>query len=105
VRDHRDAEHRSLALHAEVARLLRSDPTLRDAARSRLPRVPAGYRERWRELLDGPLEQLLFTLADPSEAAAALRQASPFTFALDQATRWRILRATVTTATPTRQAR
>lgn len=53
------------------------------------------YREAWTSLLDGPLEGLLETLTDESESATALRQASPFSFAIDPKTRQRILRETV----------
>jgi hypothetical protein len=95
VRDHRDADRRSLALHAEVARRLRVNPELRTTARARLPRISAAYRDAWSSLLDGPLIHLLEMLASESEEAAALRQASPFAFALDPKTRQRILRETV----------
>jgi hypothetical protein len=95
VRDHQDADRRSLALHVEVARRVSETPELRELARQRLPRIAAGYREAWSALLSGPLEQLLAALVDPSESATALRQASPFSFALDTKTRNRILRETV----------
>jgi hypothetical protein len=95
VRDHRDADRRSLALHAEVARRVLENPELRAAALERLPRVSPAYREAWRALLEGPLERLVQTLTAESEEATALRQASPFSFALDPRTRQRILRETV----------
>ncbi len=95
VRDHHDADRRSLALHAEVARRVRETPELRERARERLSRISPAYREVWRSLLDGPLDHLLRTLTDESEEAIALRQASPFSFALDPKTRQRILRETV----------
>jgi hypothetical protein len=68
---------------------------MRELARQRLHRIATGYRDAWASLLSGPLEQLLATLVDPSEHATALRQASPFSFALDARTRQRILRETV----------
>ncbi|CAN5812059.1 hypothetical protein BH11MYX4_BH11MYX4_37400 [soil metagenome] len=95
VRDHRDADRRSLALHAEVARRVRTNPELRERARERLSRLSPAYREAWSALLDGSLERLLETLTDESETATALRQASPFSFAIDPKTRQRILRETV----------
>ena len=95
VRDHRDADRRSLALHTEVARRVRSNPELRERARERLSRISPAYREAWTSLLLGPLERLLETLTENSETATALRQASPFSFALDPKTRQRILRETV----------
>ena len=69
---------------------MRENPEMRELARERLPRIAAGYRDAWSALLSGPLEQLLATLVDPSETATALRQASPFSFALDTETRMRI---------------
>lgn len=96
MRSHHDADARSLALHAEVAKILANDPSIRDRARLRLARLHAEYRDAWERLLDGSLDELLATLVDPSPRATALRQASPFSFALDHATRWRILRATRT---------
>jgi hypothetical protein len=95
VRDHHDADRRSLALHAEVARRVRANPELRERARERLSRISPAYREAWTLLLSGPLERLLEALTDESEAAVALRQASPFSFAIDPKTRQRILRETV----------
>ena len=95
VRDHHDADQRSLALHAEVARRVRANPALREHARERLSRLAPAYREAWSTLLDGPVERLLETLTDPSETATELRQASPFSFAIDPKTRQRILRETV----------
>jgi hypothetical protein len=95
VRDHHDADRRSLALHAEVARRVRTNPELRRAARERLSRISSAYREAWSSFLDGPLDRLLEMLIDESEAATALRQASPFSFVIDPKTRQRILRETV----------
>ncbi|HSO39085.1 MAG TPA: MmcQ/YjbR family DNA-binding protein [Labilithrix sp.] len=95
MRDHHDADRRSLALHAEVARRVRTNPELRERARARLSRISPAYREAWSTLLDGSLDRLLETLIDESETATALRQASPFSFAIDPKTRQRILRETV----------
>jgi hypothetical protein len=82
-------------LHQEVARALVKDPSLREEARNRLDRLPRSYALAWEQLLAGPLDALLATLIDQSEHATAWRQASPFTFVLDKATRWRVLRSTV----------
>lgn len=95
MRDHLDADRRSLALHAEIARRVRATPQLREQARERLSRISSAYREAWSLLLGGPLDSLLEMLTDPSETATALRQASPFSFAIDPRTRQRILRETV----------
>ena len=43
-------------------------------------------------------------LTDPSETATALRQASPFSFAIDPRTRQRILRETVRRCRPRRHS-
>lgn len=95
MRDHHDADRRSLALHAEVARRVRTTPALRGPARERLSRISPAYRDAWSSLLEGPLDRLLEMLVDESEAATALRQASPFSFVIDPKTRQRILRETV----------
>ncbi len=98
-RFHRTADLRSLALHREVARRLRADPRLLDAAKSRVARwasertVSSGYVAAWRALLDGPLDELLTTLEVDNEHATALRQASPFAGVLDARERWKIWRA------------
>lgn len=74
---------------------MQASPELRDKARDRLPRISPAYRAAWQALLDGPLDLLVAALIDPSEDATAMRQASPFSFALDAKTRQRILRETV----------
>lgn len=100
MRDHHDADRRSLALHVEVALRVRANSALRERARARLSRISPAYRAAWSTLLDRPrprpLDQLLEMLADESETATALRQASALAFAIDPRTRQRILRETVT---------
>lgn len=93
---HRRAELRSLALHREVARRLRADPTLVDRAKAWLEahtEVHPHYASAWRVLLDGPLEELCALLESDDERGRDLRQASPFAFVLDARTRWAIWRS------------
>jgi hypothetical protein len=83
VRSHQWIDQRSLALHEAVAHKLEAQPELLDVARANLRRWrntnPAPALQEWQELLDRlPLPQLLAMLRSPSEAAARLRQSSPF---------------------------
>ncbi len=95
---HAVAEARSLALHREVARLLRERPQLLDKARARVRRwqesggVNAAWAEAWSEVLSRPLDEVVAVLGDPGRRACDLRQASPFAGALDPRARWVILR-------------
>lgn len=88
----------SLALHEAVARRL--DEKMVAGARRKLDEwlrrgtSSAPLLERWRELLDLPLDQLRAWLTDPSEEAAWLRKASPFAGALDPRERENIIRQT-----------
>jgi hypothetical protein len=92
------AEERSLEMHREVARLLRTRPELLEAARARVQgwlqdgSVSRFYASAWAELLVRPLDELISALLDAGENARALRQTSPFAGALDARTRWRIHR-------------
>lgn len=101
---HRLAEARSLALHGEIASLLRADPRRIEPARARVRHwiasgsVSGSYAEAWVRLLDGPLESLLGTLVEDSERARALRQVTPFAGLVDPRTRWRIWRTVRATA-------
>ncbi|MHB8876034.1 MAG: hypothetical protein ACYC8T_20280 [Myxococcaceae bacterium] len=96
---HRLAEERSIALHARIAELLREDPTLLQAARSRVEEwsrtgaVAERYIAGWRQLLSSPVEELCRSLVDRGEHARALRQATPFAGALGSRERWKIRRA------------
>lgn len=83
VRSHQWIDQRSLALHEAVAAKLEADPTLLDVARANLQRwlstTPAPALLEWRQLLDvTQLPQLLTLLRSPDDAAARLRQSSPF---------------------------
>lgn len=95
---HQLAEARSLALHQEVARRLREDPSGIDRARSRVLEwkaegaVHPDYIDRWLDVLDAPLEEILDLLVEQSEEANALRQVTPFAGVVDARTRWRIWR-------------
>lgn len=92
------AEARSLRYHREIARRMASEPAIREDARARVAswletgRVARECAVRWRELLDGPIEELLAVMEDPGERARDLRQVSPFAGALDPRTRWRLHR-------------
>jgi hypothetical protein len=90
---------RSLALHAAVAEKLLEDRAILDRARTKLEEwIARDGRSlplllRWRSILGGSPEEVAAFLTDPSEEAAWLRSASPFTGALDPQTRLAILRS------------
>jgi hypothetical protein len=92
------AEERSLAYHRRVAELLRSRPELITQARERARGWAASgerhapYAAQWLLILEGPIEQIVASLTDPSERGRALRQATPFAGALDPRERWRLWR-------------
>ncbi len=93
---HALAEARSLALHCAVCARLEADPHLLDVVRGRLdlwssdPTKPQHYVRRWRELIDGPTDELRAALTQDDADARALRQASPFAGIIDPRERWRI---------------
>ena len=96
MRSHQWIDQRSLALHEAVAAKLEAQPHLLEIARTNLQRwldarpVPALLE--WRDLLDrAPLPQLLALLRSPSDAAARLRQSSPFAGVLSPEERQSIL--------------
>jgi hypothetical protein len=95
--EHDRAAQVSVALHREVARRLRDDPSLVAGALRRVRGWSDGvhehYRRGWEQLLAGPLDELCALLVEDSERARDLRQTSPFAGVLDAATRWRIWRA------------
>jgi hypothetical protein len=96
VNAHRLAEERSIALHREIAHVLRHDPVRLKEARDRVRdwladgSVHPRYAQEWAELIDGPFESLLEFLVDPSEHARALRQSTPFAGYVDPRRRWQI---------------
>jgi hypothetical protein len=95
---YRLAEERSLAYHRQVAELLALHPEMLASFRARAfawatsGESHAPYGQKWLALLDGPFEQLLEALVDPSERARALRQSTPFAGAIGPRERWRIWR-------------
>jgi hypothetical protein len=83
ARSHQWIEQRSLTLHEAVARKLEAQPELLEVARANLCRWrntnPTQALQEWQGLLDRlPLPQLRAMLRSPTEAAARLRQSSPF---------------------------
>jgi hypothetical protein len=96
---HHPAEARSFALHEEVAKRISERPDLVERARQRVSvwledptRHP--YAGDWMALLVGPRGELLDALTSRHERMCTLRQASPFAGALDNRTRWQILKRT-----------
>lgn len=97
------ASRRSLALHREVVSLVRRDPeSVRRQGRANLARLrsahPDGWSDRWFDewegLLDGPVEELIAALSDPTDAGVDRRQASPLATLLPAEVRWRVIRET-----------
>lgn len=93
--DHERLEDRSLALHKEIAKRLSENPQLIEIAKANLERWVARdgdlpvWRE-WRELLNGPLSQVIPTLVSDDEVCKRLRQSSPFCGILAPRERWHI---------------
>lgn len=92
-------DRRSLELHRSIAAALVDDPeAVRRTARRNVARMAAanpGARRllaEWRRVLDGPLEELLELLVDPSQRARDLRQVTPFAGVLSAHARWRAQR-------------
>ena len=95
---HRLAEERSIAIHRLIAARLPAQPEILAAARNRVGEwsvresVPVYYRDRWAELLDGPVEDLQELLVSDDEEAREMRQVSPFAGAIPPRERWQIWR-------------
>ena len=93
---HRQAQLRSLALHAHVAAEL--DPAMVARAKDRVEawsadgRLHPLYAERWRSWLERPLHELRALLLEDSELAHDMRQTSPFAGEIPPRKRWEILR-------------
>lgn len=99
MKDHRLIDERSLAFSHLIAEKLRADPAIIRHARGNLERWLRDCSERsrpalleWRELLDGPVDEVLAFLISPEERAVRLRQSSPFAGALTPEERFAILR-------------
>jgi len=93
---HQRIDQRSLALHRVIAAKLRVRPELMEIARDNLNRwTQMGgrsqpYWDRWREILDRPLAEVLELLEEESETMTAMRQATPFAGVLEPAERWAV---------------
>ncbi len=91
---------RSKRLHENVAKLLLRDPSLRTRALDRLGKLRAAnphgrrYHDRWQELLEGPLVDVLRVMTESSEAADALRKESPLSVFVPPGVRQRIFEST-----------
>ena len=94
---HERIDRISLELHRACARKLREHPELLTIARENLHRWSGldsrsqPYFERWAEMLDLPLDQLLDLTVEEIERMTALRHTSPSAGVLDIAERRRIL--------------
>jgi len=94
---HGTADRRSLAYHQAVAGRL--DERLVAEARDRVDRLSADghmhptYAERWREILNLPLDRIAEEIAAESPEARDLRQSSPFAGVLNEHERGRIIKA------------
>lgn len=94
---HNLSDARSWALHSEVAARLPAHPELVERAQRRIQtwmgqKADHPYAADWHQLLSLPLSRLTEALCSKDDRMCALRQASPFAGALDNATRWRILK-------------
>jgi hypothetical protein len=92
---HRRAERRSLAYHRALARRLRR-PMVDDALRQiwkwrARGAIDARYADEWERLLRRPVAEIRRAIGEDDEAAAALRQTSPFAGMLSEAERHKIL--------------
>jgi len=98
---HRRLEEQSLALHREIARMVRQNPELLTGVRERLSKdIDSGRfsisltdaMQEWLDLLNtSSLELILELLVDQGENARRLRQSTPFAGILTQEERRRIL--------------
>ncbi|MEO0321752.1 MAG: hypothetical protein AAF447_02265 [Myxococcota bacterium] len=92
---YRQADLRSLALHAAVAEKLDSALVEKAAARVRgWCTEGRRYAAAWSRLLSAPLPDLRAALVRDDDEMQALRSASPFAGALTPAERWAVIRAT-----------
>ncbi|MEI6535506.1 MAG: hypothetical protein WCN98_09220 [Verrucomicrobiaceae bacterium] len=99
MKDHCLIDERSLAFDRLIADKVRANPRMVERARGNLlhwletcsPRARATLLE-WRDVLDGPLSELLRMMTATDERAVRLRQSSPFCGILSRAERSRILK-------------
>jgi hypothetical protein len=81
---HAHIDARSREAHVLVASRIETDPSLRKEALENLDRwMPQAasaqpYLVKWKELLEGDLEELLAMMRSDTETARSLRQCSPF---------------------------
>jgi hypothetical protein len=97
VRSHAWLDQRILALHETVAAKIEANPDLLDVARVNLARwvshSPHGALLEWQRLLERvTVAELVALLRSETEAAARLRQSSPFAGILTPDERRAILR-------------
>ncbi len=95
VDGHDRAQLRGLAYHRALARRLRR-PMVDDALRQvwkwrQQGAIDPRYADRWEELLRKPVTEVRRAISEDSEAAAALRQTSPFAGMLSEPERRKIL--------------
>jgi Fe2+ or Zn2+ uptake regulation protein len=87
---------RSRRMHESVAKRLMHEPALRVQALERLKILRAAnphgrrYHDRWYELLQGPLVEVLRVMTEYSEVSDALRKESPLSAFVSPAERQRI---------------
>ena len=94
-------QRRSLWLaYAVAGRIVEHPEHAVAVARANLERLRGSVRgealrwlDEWQRLLDGPIEELLRTLIDPSPQSRELRQNSPFAGVLSPSERERVLNA------------
>jgi hypothetical protein len=95
---HEIADRRSLLLHRRVAEHLARDPKIRDRARERVHEwrqtgeVAAEYANKWANLLDRSIPEIVSMLQAQDDEAKSLRQVSPFAGVLSARERWELLR-------------
>ena len=94
-------ERLDLAFHRAVLRRLLDDPedvrargrrNLEHLRRVHADGAAGAYLDRWAELLEGDLEDLVAALAGLDEDARALRQSTPFAGVVPPAERWAVIR-------------
>jgi hypothetical protein len=91
---------RSRRMHESVARRFLREPDLRLQALERLAKLravnPHGrrYHDRWQELLQGPLVEIVRVMTESSEIADALRKESPLSAFVSPHDRRRIFEST-----------